>query len=75
MHAGIPSCYIDKISKMQEMLVGLQVAIMLLSVQNITYRSSSGLRIRESLNAMHAGVPSCNIDKTSKLEELLVGFK
>jgi len=34
---------------MQEMLVGLQVAIMLLSVQNITYRSSSGLRIRESL--------------------------
>jgi hypothetical protein len=35
MHAGIPSCYRDNISKMQEMLVGLQVAVMLLSIWNL----------------------------------------
>ena len=36
MHAGIPSYYIGKTSKMQEMLVGLQVAIMFLSIWNLS---------------------------------------
>jgi hypothetical protein len=36
MHAEIPSCYTGQTPKMQEMLVGLQVAIMFLSIWNLS---------------------------------------
>jgi hypothetical protein len=38
MHAGIPSCYTDKMSNIQEMfmLVVLQVTMMMLSIWNLS---------------------------------------